>query len=287
MKKQKAKEKKKKKSNKESSSTESKPNWVEDRLLEWLGSDSGSTSCEADHDISIISWNVLADSYCAPRSHPHLPKKFQRHVFDRPQRQLHVRKTLQRLATTVKPSLIALQEVDGPLMVGECMNELGYQGIQTPTSPAGNGGRVDACCLYFQTSVWTFVQSEVVRLDDLAIMSSSSSSSSSLPTYSRSTTNNNLQGVQTSFIRKNQALLVRLQHIQSNRHVVVAVVHLYWNPAHEYVKVRVVVFLVLGLHRIVQKLYSLLFSITIITTTTAVMSSALCTLTSPRILFRR
>ena len=36
---------------------------------------------------SIVSWNVLADAYCSPRSHRCLPEKTQRHVFNRNQRQ--------------------------------------------------------------------------------------------------------------------------------------------------------------------------------------------------------
>jgi len=50
---------------------------------------------------------------------------------------------------------------------------------------------------------------------------------------------NNLQGIQRSLLRRNMGLLVRLRHVADpKRTVVLANVHLYWNPGFEYVKVR-------------------------------------------------
>ena len=67
------------------------------------------------HDFSIICWNVLADAYCSRSSHKKLPSKFQNRVFNRSQRQHHVRQTLRLFDTKLSPDLIALQEVDPPL----------------------------------------------------------------------------------------------------------------------------------------------------------------------------
>lgn len=67
------------------------------------------------HDFSIICWNVLADAYCSRSSHKNLPSKFQSRVFNRSQRQHHVRQTLRLFDTKLSPDLIALQEVDPPL----------------------------------------------------------------------------------------------------------------------------------------------------------------------------
>jgi mRNA deadenylase 3'-5' endonuclease subunit Ccr4 len=259
MKKQKSKSTKKhtSKSNNKPAATleELGPSWVDD--LDWLqvlgeeSTDRGTTSTSTStpstsgsHDISILSWNVLADAYCTFRSHPHLPLKFQRHVFDRPQRQHHVRRTLKRLAPMT--DLMALQEVDSPLEVQACMQELGYQGLQTPTSAGGNDGRVDSCALYWNSKQYTLIEHEIVRFDDIAIMCTATKSTSEggktiqveEGATSSSTMTNNLSGVQSSFCRKNMGLLVRLKHEPSNREIVVAVVHLYWNPVFEYVKVR-------------------------------------------------
>jgi mRNA deadenylase 3'-5' endonuclease subunit Ccr4 len=49
---------------------------------------------------------------------------------------------------------------------------------------------------------------------------------------------NNLQGVQQAFLRRNVAILIRIQNITTNETVVVANAHLFWNPGFEYVKVR-------------------------------------------------
>jgi mRNA deadenylase 3'-5' endonuclease subunit Ccr4 len=245
MKKQKSKSPKnhtKKKSNKSATTLELPPSWVDD--LDWLpvgegcadGTDSDATT--DSHDISILSWNVLADAYCTFRSHPHLPLKFQRHVFDRPQRQLHVRRTLKRLAPMA--DLMALQEVDSPLEVQECMQELGYQGLQTPTSAGGTVGRVDSCALYWNSQHYSCIEHEIVRFDDIAIMCTKSGETTEGAPTSRTTTMTNLSGVQSSFCRKNMGLLVRLQHEPSKQEIVVAVVHLYWNPVFEYVKVRTI-----------------------------------------------
>jgi hypothetical protein len=47
--------------------------------------------------VALVCWNVLADSYCNRRSHQHLPMVYQNHVFDKPQRQHHVRQILRRM----------------------------------------------------------------------------------------------------------------------------------------------------------------------------------------------
>lgn len=196
-----------------------------------------------EYDLSIISWNVLADSYCNRSSHKNLPIKFQRRVFDRKQRQHHVRQTLRILSTRLSPDLIALQEVDPPPQISACMKDLGYGGaVETPASPDGRNGRVDSCGLYFQTSKWKCLEHETVQLDDLATLQSGRNDATEQKELrrkdsGRSSTCNNLQGLQTSFIRKNVALLVRLEHAASGREIVVAVAHLFWNPAYEYVKV--------------------------------------------------
>jgi mRNA deadenylase 3'-5' endonuclease subunit Ccr4 len=248
MKKQKSKTTKKSTpSKKRNDKTTEKPlSWVEEHL-DWLSNEESSilknesTSPTNDNGVSIISWNVLADAYCNRRSHQQLPLKFQRHVFDRPQRQHHVRQTLSRLATSLAPDLLALQEVDPPLEVPACMKALGYEGIETTTSPGGKDGRVDACALYYRQDKWKCIEHQIVRLDDLAIQCSKNGNDNTSSTTTTTTTTThagNLQGVQTTFVRKNVALLVRLEHLQSHRPLVVAVMHLYWNPCYEYVKVR-------------------------------------------------
>jgi mRNA deadenylase 3'-5' endonuclease subunit Ccr4 len=232
MKKQKQKVCNKSKRSKKGQPTEKLSSWVDE--LDWIAvEDASKEKNDPSNSVSIVSWNVLADAYCSPRSHQQLPLKFQRHVFDRNQRQHHVRQSLRRMAVSLAPDMFALQEVDPPLEVGACMKELGYEGVETPSNPGGKDGRVDACALYYCRDQWKCLDHQIVRLDDLATLRSNSTNTNT-PDAARS----NLQGVQTSFIRKNMALLVRLEHLQSKRQLVVAVLHLYWNPAYEYVKVR-------------------------------------------------
>ena len=210
------------------------------------------------HDISIISWNVLADSYCSRSSHRNLPSKVQSQIFNRKQRQHDVRQTLRLLDAKLMPDLIGLQEVDPPLEISKCMESLGYGVVETLASPDGRNGRVDSCGLYYRKSQWTCLDYETIRLDDIAILRSLSTSLEASETdnttdktttatkkrnrdrnSSSSTSHPNsgsLKGLQRSFVRKNVALLVQLGHIPTGRRVVVVVAHLFWNPAYEYVK---------------------------------------------------
>ena len=228
--------------------------------------DDAPPTADDDHDhdtVSIISWNVLADSYCRRNSHKRLPMKYQRHVFDRPQRQHHIRQILRKFGNELQVDLLALQEVDPPLEIPSFMNDLGYLGVETPTCPAGKDGRVDSCCLYYQRKNWTCLDQKIIRLDDLATLCSKktqqqtstessikegmtttppSSTNSASPTSSSSSSSwmsrtSNLQGVQSTFVRKNMALLVKLENKHTKRKIVVAVMHLYWNPNYDYVKV--------------------------------------------------
>ena len=297
----------------------------EDKQQQQQQSPRDARSHSRSHDISIVSWNVLADAYCSRTSHRNLPSKFQRHVFNRKERQHNVRQTLCLLDAKLSSSsseygdgdgdsydddnnddsfldFIALQEVDPPLEISKCMKQLGYGVVETVTSKDGCVGRVDACGLYYRLSQWICLDQETIRLDDLAILRSTSISTEkekekenenenkenerekgtrnektlnddntttrqqtttkttikttdsiselfggkrNTATRERnngnSTSNNHesMKGLQRSFVRKNVALLVRLQHISTGRKVVVVVSHLFWNPAYEYVKVSV------------------------------------------------
>ncbi|CAJ1961909.1 unnamed protein product [Cylindrotheca closterium] len=226
MKKQKPKSKRKTKSR--SKEGGSRHSWVDD--LDWMPVETGDAQDDEDGGFSIISWNVLADSYCSPRSHRCLPQKSQNHIFNRNQRHHHVQKTLCQLVSSLDRPIFALQEVDAPLGVLTKFEELGYDGIETPTSPGGKNGRVDACGLYFDREEWVCLKSEAVPLDDLATLRSKSTTEVTVGTR------NNLQGLQASFLRKNMALLVKLRNVKVNKTVVIAVLHLYWNPNYEYVK---------------------------------------------------
>jgi mRNA deadenylase 3'-5' endonuclease subunit Ccr4/uncharacterized protein with PIN domain len=209
-------------------------------------------SPEDPNSIKIVSWNVLADSYCNRSSHRDLPMKYQAVVFDRKKRPYLVRKTLKYLTNTLRPDLVCLQEVDPPLGIAKVMSEMDYGVCETIASKDGRNGRVDSCGLYYCNQLWTCLEHETIRLDDLAMLRSGTVEESEAVTrklYSRSSSsfgeNNNgknngrsssLQGLQCSFIRKNVTLLARLEHKVTKQQIVVAVAHLFWNPHYEYVK---------------------------------------------------
>ena len=133
------------------------------------------------------------------------------------------------------------------------MTSLGYGVVETVASPDGRNGRVDSCGLYFREDNWKCLDHETIFLDDLAIIRSSSLSENELPTQafeaipkskrnrggsSSSTNISSLKGLERSFVRKNVALLAKLEHKHTRQQMVVVVAHLFWNPTYDYVKVR-------------------------------------------------
>jgi mRNA deadenylase 3'-5' endonuclease subunit Ccr4/uncharacterized protein with PIN domain len=208
----------------------SSSSWVDRLALEPIAS-SQQESDQHDADngepqvsLTIICWNVLAESYCSRNSHPGLPKPYQEVVFDRRRRGSLIRKIL----TGTRPDIWALQEVDTDEIRSKFLTGH-YQGIETPRMKigVGAGGKADSCGIYWLDDKWTKLESQIVRLDDLATLSAGTIDS----------INNNLKGFQQSFLRRNVALLVRLQHKACpDTTVVIAVAHLFWNPRYEYVK---------------------------------------------------
>ena len=174
--------------------------------------------------IRIVSWNILAESYLTRRSHRELPRLYQNCVFSPRARRAVLHKRLRHFCE-LNVDILCLQEVDMPL---EVLKECGYDSILTPTAREGNGtgGRVDACGIYFQRDKWKSCGHELIRLDDLATLGQTGTM---LPI-------SNLQGLSTSFLRRNVALVCRLQHVESNKKIVVANAHCYWNPEYSYVK---------------------------------------------------
>ena len=143
-------------------------------------------------------------------------------------------------------------------IVAKCMRSLGYGVVETGGSSDGRVDRVDSCGLYFRLKNWKCLNHETIRLDDLAILRSSSkrqngegkmhdvslkdsttcSTKSKKQNSNGSTNMSSLKGFERSFVRKNVTLVARMEHQPSGRQIVIVVSHLFWNPAYDYVKVR-------------------------------------------------
>jgi mRNA deadenylase 3'-5' endonuclease subunit Ccr4/uncharacterized protein with PIN domain len=179
-----------------------------------------STSLE----IRIVSWNVLAESYLNRKSHRSLPFSYQEIVFSPKKRRPLLRKTIRALMD-LQVDFLCLQEVDLDDIKRE-LSQDAYVGVSTPTTSGGGaGGRADACCIYYQKGDWKLVAHQVLRLDDLATLGSTATSIDS-----------NLQGLQQSFLRRNAAIMAKLEHRETGQQIVVVNAHLFWNPEYEYVK---------------------------------------------------
>jgi hypothetical protein len=190
--------------------------------------------------LSVISWNVLAHAYCSPRSQVRLPMPYQKRVFHGHHRRRNVVGVLERVASpsgNVCADVLCLQEVDMD-EVRVALEGCGYRGVETPRTTAGaggTGGRADSCSIFVNKETWKLVDHELVRLDDLATLASASAASrttsgddEAASPAAATTAANNLQGLQQSFLRRNVALLVRIQHVSTGETAVVANCHLYW-----------------------------------------------------------
>ena len=180
--------------------------------------------------LSICSFNILADSYCSPRSHRNLPDAD--FVFNSKKRLKLLQDTLRRFSETF--DVICLQEVDVfDDVVNPVMVELGYKGICVKRE----GDRMDGCVIFYRHSVWTCIESESIFFDDLALLERVQDNVTfNEPGKGAFNPNGSLFGIVRSLIRKNAAALVILEHISNKQRVAVSSAHLYWNPGYEYVK---------------------------------------------------
>jgi hypothetical protein len=191
--------------------------------------------------MSVISWNVLAHAYCSPRSQVRLPMPYQKRVFHGRHRRNNVVGALERFASpsgSVRADVLCLQEVDMD-EIRVALEGCGYRGVETPRTSAGaggTGGRADSCSIFVREETWKLVDHELVRLDDLATLAPASAASRTTSggddegasPAAATTATNNLQGLQQSFLRRNVALLARVQHVSTGETAVVANCHLYW-----------------------------------------------------------
>jgi mRNA deadenylase 3'-5' endonuclease subunit Ccr4/uncharacterized protein with PIN domain len=244
------KKKKSRRSNKKpSGNSTADSSWVENLVFEPIAEDdeddtaSGSSEKEqekgeeADDDqaftLSLISWNVLAESYCSRQSHTNLPIVYQQEVFDKKKRRARINQRLSDFVS-LQVDVLCLQEVDLD-EIGQLLRQKGFVGVETPrNSGGGAGGRSDSVCVYTRSDVWELVDHQLIRLDDLASLSSNPTEEN--VEEGKPIDMNNFHGLSQSFLRRNAALLVRLRHVTSGKTVVVANAHLYWNPGYEYVK---------------------------------------------------
>jgi hypothetical protein len=230
----------------------SRRTWVDDlqfrpvAAASALSSDSESPASLDSLSLSVVSWNVLAQAYCSPRSQVRLPQQYQRRVFHGRHRRDSAVRVVERFASSPSPSLpsgnvcgadvLCLQEVDVDEIRG-ALEGRGYRCVETPRTAkgagGGTGGRVDSCSTFVREETWRIVDHDLVRLDDLATLAPPSSSAGSddddgVSPLATTTASNNLQGLQQSFLRRNVALLVRIQHVSTGETAVVANCHLYW-----------------------------------------------------------
>ena len=259
----------------ERSRTVAWPNTLEIKPLDEASPPTDGSKAETEADsitFNILSFNVLAESYLTPRSHKNLPPASSEVVFNKELRRNLLKHTLEKLANSF--DIICLQEVDDYLrkVIVESLTALGYSFVYAPRGgipltssdvPLGRDipsmsvqvdKRSDGCATFFSKSKWKCVNYSIVNFDDLAEddrlplnehastlldVSTPMVDSNSPKKKNKQKKQTALSGIIASYKRRNAALLLELEQIQSPskaRRVVVANAHLYWHPGYEYVK---------------------------------------------------
>ena len=200
---------------------------------------------EEEDRMSILCWNILAESFLTRRSHPGLSMESQTIVFNFEKRLKLLVHQLTHFITTTKFDILCLQEVDlRPQFETHVFQPLGYQSIHatrptttttTTTTTSSSSTTMNGCMIAFHTTKYKLLDSKVIHFDNLT-QSSSSSSISNDDDPSKRSSSSSLCGMIASYNRRNTGLLVLLQHKKSGSIVCIANAHLYWNPGYEYVK---------------------------------------------------
>ena len=234
------------------------PSWVEQIRMISTGCDDSNTLSTIE-EFNVVSWNILAEQYLTPRSHPNLPKEYADVVFHKDTRRKLLLDTLERFCSPNsfsndtlhhKWDVIALQELDLHHPSDDIIPSLeswGYTVVKTSSDQ-----RKDCCAIVFDKSRFKLIQMEVVHFDDLATMrvwresenndDKEQDASKRKITYNAITpkksnpASSELTGLVRSFLRRNCALIVHLHSIQSNQSFIATSAHLYWHPGYEYVK---------------------------------------------------
>ena len=129
-----------------------------------------------DLSLSIVSFNVLAESYLSPRSHRNLPLEYASIVFDPSKRRELLLQTLKKIINCSWSSssrdgldILCLQEVDMyEDLIEPFMKQLGYDGFQSKTMNAPKSGKVDSCAIFWKAKDFECIKNRVVDFDDLA-----------------------------------------------------------------------------------------------------------------------
>ena len=122
--------------------------------------------------ISLISWNVLAHSYCSRASQRKLPPVYQKTVFHPHKRKKRILDILARFAAE-EADILCLQEVDMEEIGDFFVKTLEWEGIETSRQKhAGSGVKLDSCVVYVNPEQWKICEHTVVTFDDLATVCS-------------------------------------------------------------------------------------------------------------------
>jgi len=157
-------------------------------------------------NVSIMTYNVLAETYMSPMRYAHCPEYARRWSY-------RGNRIISEISL-YKPDILALQEVDHYYDFFEPkLAKLGYKGIYAKRS----GLRLDGCALFYNTN-FELVSHQLVEYNDLVQIHKND-------TYKR----DNVAIIATLRPKTDDPNL-------ASQHVIVATTHFYWDPKFAFVK---------------------------------------------------
>jgi len=128
---------------------------------------------ESNTSLSIVSFNMLAESNLSPKSHPNLPRSYVSIVFDTTKRRELIKNTLYKLIFGPFRDLdvLCLQEIDlYEEVVEPYMKDLGYEGfctrVKSTPKTRNNQSMAFSCAIFWRASLLGCVQQHVVEIGE-------------------------------------------------------------------------------------------------------------------------
>ncbi|KAH3745417.1 glucose-repressible alcohol dehydrogenase transcriptional effector [Pelomyxa schiedti] len=194
---------------------------------EWLVSDNIIREPNKElESFTVMSYNILADMYASPETYRYCPPW----ALDWNNRKKLVLEQIKALS----PAVICLQEVETKQFVDfflPSLTAIGYTGVFKPKSRARHvieNSKVDGCCIFFQTTKFSLVDTILIEFQSLSMTHFGSCSPTTVPLTP--------DVFERILSRDNIALLTVLKSNKTGRLIIVSTTHIHWDPSSSDVK---------------------------------------------------
>lgn len=190
---------------------------------EWIVLDSDSGSVDANHVFTVLNYNVLCEKYASPQSYAYVPSWVLNWEY---RRELILQEVLNYNA-----DVVCLQEVEVAQFEEYFKEQLAmveYSGVFFPKSRARTMDEmsrrsVDGCAIFFKSAKFNLLEKHVIEFQQMAMQRPEFRKQEDI--FSR------------VMIKDNIAVLALLETVETGQRLLVANVHLHWDPNYRDVKI--------------------------------------------------